>query len=96
VKEPTDSGTPADEAGQVALFEEVDELKRARDAVGEDALVSPNGEAEKDGCFPTALSDDGEGVAEVFEDVVAGCQGNVSTRQISQRDTCPRSSGLRA
>jgi hypothetical protein len=60
------------------LLEVVDELKRALNAIGEDALVDPGhtrsyGEAKKNGFFPIALSDDGEGVAKVFENVVTEC-----------------------
>ena len=68
----------------------VDEFKRARDAVGEDALVDPShtggdGEAEKDGGLSTALSNDGEGVAKVFKEVVARCQSDLPLAESAGR-----------
>jgi hypothetical protein len=44
-----------------------------------------NGEAEKDGGLATALSNDGEGVTEVFEDVVAGCQSDLPSAESAGR-----------
>jgi hypothetical protein len=72
VEKSANSGAPADKAGQVTGLEVIDELKRAWDAIREDALVNArhtggNGEAKKNSFFATALSDYREGVAEVFE-----------------------------